>query len=117
MVTKPSLVNLFLSTQSHANPVDLTPPTPSPPAQKQTTATVPTTSRPRARPANQAAQLNTEFTIIAHPDEVVTHAKKLSLAEIIRTLWAAINQAHGGGPVQITFYHVIRAPAYPITSY
>lgn len=97
-----SLVGLFLSSQSRANPVDLTSPTPSPPARPQTLATAQPASHPRARPANQAARLNTEFTVLAHPDEVATSAKKLDPAELIRTLRTAINQAHGGGPAQIT---------------
>ena len=99
--TKLSLVNLLLSSQSKANPVDLTSPTPSPPT-PQTPASTTNVSRPRARPANQAARLNTEFTILAHPDEVATRAKKLDPAAIIRTLRTAINQTHGGGPAQIT---------------
>jgi hypothetical protein len=40
--------------------------------------------------------------ILTHLDEVMTYAKKLELAEIVRTLHTTINQAHGGGPAQIT---------------
>ena len=98
--TKPSLINLFLSSQSRTNPVDLTSPTPSPLPQMSTSP--PTTSRPRARPANQAARFNTEFTVLAHPDEVATHAKKQDPAAIVRTLRTAINQVHGGRPAEVT---------------
>jgi hypothetical protein len=101
-MTKPSLINLFLSHQSRANLVDLTVPTPSPPTQQQARAMAQHTSPPRARPTNQAARLNTEFMILTHPDEVATRAKRLEPAEIVRTLRTAINQAHGGGPAQIT---------------
>jgi hypothetical protein len=40
--------------------------------------------------------------ILAHPDKVATHAKKLKLAEIVQTLYTTINQAHGRGLAQIT---------------
>ena len=99
-MAKSAAVNLFLSHQSKANPVDLTSPTPSPPS--QSTAAPTSRTPPRARPANQSARLNTEFTVLAHPDEVATRAKKLDPAEIVRTLRTAINQAHGGGAAQVT---------------
>ena len=99
-MAKSAAVNLFLSHQSKANPVDLTSPTPSPPSQSP--AAPATRTPPCARPANQSAHLNTEFTILAHPDEVATRAKKLDPAEIVRTLRTAINQAHGGGAAQVT---------------
>ena len=95
---KASLIRLFLSKQSQANPIDLTTPTPTPPPPPPTTShAAPTvTSRPRARPANQSAKLNSEFTVLAHPAEVSTRAKKLPPDEIVRNLRTAINQAHGG---------------------
>ena len=96
--SKASVVNTFLSHQSRANPVVLVSPTPSP---QQTPAAAPR-APPRARPANQAARLNTEFTVLAHPAEVVTRAKKLDPAELVRTIRTAINQAHGGGAAQVT---------------
>ena len=80
-MAKLAAVNLFLSHQSKANPVDLTSPTPSPPSQSPAAPT--TRTPPRARPANQSARLNTEFTVLAHPDEVATRAKKLDPAEIV----------------------------------
>ena len=97
--SKASVVNTFLSHQSRANPVVLVSPTPSP---QQTPAVATTRAPPRARPANQAARLNTEFTVLAHPAEVATRAKKLDLAELVRTIRTAINQAHSGGAAQIT---------------
>ena len=96
--SKASVVNTFLSHQSRANPVILVSPTPSP----QQTPAAATRAPPRARPANQAARLNTEFTVLAHPAEVATRAKKLDLAELVRTICTAINQAHGGGTAQVT---------------
>ena len=103
---KTSLIRLFLSKQSQANPIDLVTPTPSPPQPPPTNSTSTTapaaTSRPRARPANQSAKLNTEFTVLAHPAEVSTRAKKLPPDEIVRNLRTAINQAHGGQRPLIT---------------
>ena len=99
-MAKSAAVNLFLSHQSKANPVDLMSPTPSPPS--QTSAAPTSRTPPRARPANQSARLNTEFTVLAHPDEVATRAKKLDPAEIVRTLRTAIHHAHGGGAAQVT---------------
>ena len=96
---KASLIHLFLSKQSQANPIDLVTPTPSPPPPPPPTTsnTAPTaTSCPRARPANQAAKLNSEFTVLAHPAEVSTRAKKLPPDEIVCNLRTAMNQAHGG---------------------
>ena len=94
---KASLIRLFLSKQAQANPIDLTSPTPSPPSAPTTANPVPAaTSRPRARPANQAAKLNSEFTVLAHPAEVSMRAKKLPPDEIVRNLRTAMNQAHGG---------------------
>ena len=80
-MAKLATVKLFLSHQSKANPVDLTSPTPSPPSQSLAAPT--TRTPPRVRPANQSARLNTEFTVLAHLDEVATRAKKLDLAEIV----------------------------------
>ena len=98
---KASLIRLFLSKQSQANPIDLITPTPSPlppPATSNTTAAPApaATSRPRVRPANQSAKLNSEFTVLAHLAEVSTRAKKLPPDEIVRNLRTAMNQAHGG---------------------
>ena len=99
---KVSLICLFLSKQSQANPKDLVTLTPSPPPPPATDTTPAATSRPRARPANQAAKLNSEFMVLAHPAEVLTRAKKLPPDEIVRNLQTAMNQAHGGQRPLIT---------------
>jgi hypothetical protein len=101
-VNKKSLIHLFLSCQSQANPIDLMSPPPSPPVittlAVTTHATPLITSHLHARPANQTAKLNSEFTVLAHLAEVATHAKKLPPAEIVHNLHTAMNQLHRGKP-------------------
>ena len=103
---KGALVTFLLSLQACANPI-LIPSSPSSqPSQSTATPPPPTTapaaSRPRARPANQAAQFNTEFTVQAHAGSVSTRPPKQKAEDIVRSLRTAINQQHGGGPAQVT---------------
>ena len=101
------LVTFLLSLQACANPISIssqssqpsqptTPPTPSP------LSAAPAAPRPRARPANQAAQYNTEFTVQAHGANISTRSPKQKAKDIVRSLRIAINQQHGGGPAQVT---------------
>ena len=106
---KGALVTFLLSLQSRANPIEVSSqssqptlfpqPTPSPPAH---VAPPPSTAHPRARPANQAAQFNTEFTVQCPASNIATRQPEQKAEDIIRSLRTAIHQQHGGGPALVT---------------
>ena len=104
---KGALVTFLLSLQARANPIDLTstqgstpPPSHSvPPAQPGPPAA---STRPRARPANQAALYNTEFTVQVGADSVAVRRPKEKAEDIVRSLRTAMNQQHAGGPALVT---------------
>ena len=104
---KGALVTFLLSLQARAYPIDLTSTqgsaNPSPPTtQNAQPATSAATTRPRARPANQAALYNTEFTVQVGVESVAVRRPKEKAEDIVRSLRTAMNQLHAGGPALVT---------------
>ena len=106
---KGALVSFVMSLQAKANPIDLVSSQPStssqasiPPRSTAPPPSAPLPQRPRARPANQSAMYNTEFTVLASAEGVSMQRPKEKPEDIVRSLRTAINQLHSGGPALVT---------------